>query len=475
MIWTLLIAGTIYLGLLVTFTLMTRSKEKDSKTYFLAGSNLGPLVGMFTFAATLFSTFTILGMPDFFRSHGVAAWIFLAISDMFMVFGVLWIGYHLRQKSRDTPYLGMAGFMEHCYKSRVAGLVAFAGAFIFLIPYVAIQIRGVAIFLGQAFPGAFPFWVYAVSIVVIMLIYSEIGGLKAIIYSDVLQGALLLVVIWVMGIICLQKLGGLSATFAIVADQDEALLSAPGPKGLFSVQFLIGSMVAICMIPFTQPQVSTRLFIMKDVRSLFRMAVGLGTFAILVILPTAFIGMYGAVLYPDASTSDFLGRSLLHDQPGFLGAMVLIGLVAAAISTADSQIFALGGETRSLMRGEDKLMVKRARLSIGVFAALSLIFALLSSDELVLLARASFAGTALLAPMIFTGIFYHRAAHLISLPWLTLGGISMLLASQFGLVPDEIWGLRMDLFLLGTLGLVALVLIYLDQSTQRSDRQVADA
>ena len=96
MIKTLFFAGAIYILLLVTFTLLTKSKEKDSKTYFLAGGNLGTFLGLFTFAATLFSTFTLLGMPDFFRTHGVGAWILLAVSDMVMVFGILWIGYSLR-------------------------------------------------------------------------------------------------------------------------------------------------------------------------------------------------------------------------------------------------------------------------------------------------------------------------------------------------------------------------------------------
>ena len=460
---SLIIVGIIYLGLLVTFTMITKSGEKDSKSYFLAGGNLGAFLGLFTFAATLFSTFTLLGMPDFFRTHGVGAWIFLAISDLVMVFGVMWIGYHLRQKTKGHQYLGMAGFMERCYDSRLAGIVAFFGAFIFLIPYVAIQIRGVAFFLEQAFANGPPMWVYALAMVVIMLVYSEIGGLKAIIYSDTLQGIVLLVVIWIIGITCLNRMGGLGEMFQKVAAHDEALLSVPGPKGLFTVQFLFGSMVAICMIPFTQPQVSTRLIIMKNDRSLFRTAIGLGSFAILVILPTLFLGMYGALNYPDASTPEFLGNTLLKDQSPLLGALVIIGLIAAAISTADSQIFSLGGETRSLMTGEDKQMVRRARIAIFVFAVLSLIFALLSSDQLVLLARASFAGTALLAPMIFTGIFYKGAKNLVVIPWLTLGAILILILSQLSIFPSTVLGIRMDLLLISLLALIAVLRVQMDK------------
>ena len=468
MIKTLIVAGIIYIGLLVLFTKLTRTRDKTTGDYFLAGSNIGSFLGLFTFAATLFSTFTILGMPDFFRQHGIGAWIFLAFSDAVMVFGIMFLGYYFRKKAKRVQYFGMAGFMRDQYQSKLAGIVAFFGAFVFLIPYVAIQIRGVAIFLNEAFPGSFPLWIWGTGIVLIMLMYSEIGGLKAIIYSDTLQGILLLVVIWIIGITCLNQMGGIQSMFEQVENKDSSLLSVPGPKGLFNFQFLIGSMIAITLIPFTQPQVSTRIMIMKDQKSLFRMAIGLGVFAILVILPTMFIGLYGALHYADVSTSEFLGNTLLEDQNGFLAAMVLIGLVAAAISTADSQIFALGGETRSLLTGEDKKMISIARVSIVVFALLSLVFALFSTDELVLLARTSFAGTALLAPMIFVGLFHTDSTKCRHMPIVTFVAIVVLILSQLGVLGSMVLGIRMDLFLLGLLAVVGLLSFWLSARSHLS-------
>jgi len=468
---TLLIAGTLYVAVLISITLLTRKQEKDSKSYFLAGSNLGPMFGLFTFAATIFSTFTLLGLPDFFRHHGIGAWIFVAVSDLIMVFGILWLGYYLRKKTAHMQYYGMAGFMQYCYKSKMAGYVAFIGAFIFLVPYVAIQIRGVSFFLAGGFPDGLPMWAYALGMVMVMLVYSETGGLKAIIYSDALQGILLLVVIWIIGLTCLDELGGMEAMFASVQSTNKALLSTPGPEGLFDFQFLFGSMLAIIMVPFTQPQVSTRLMIMKDHRALFRTAIGLGTFIILGFLPTVFIGIYGATKYPEASTAEFLANTLLHDHSHFLGALVIIGLFAAAISTADSQLFALGGETRSLLTGEDQRMVKKARIAIVAFAVVSLVFALLSSDQLVLLARVSFAGTSLLAPMIFTGIFYPNASKLKIIPMLTLAALLTLVASLFNIIPDKIYYIRVDLFLLLGLSFISLILVLVHQAFSHQTSQ----
>ena len=453
MLQSLIIVGIIYIAALEFFTMSARTKEKSSKGFLMAGANIGAVLGFFTFAATLFSTFTLQGMPDFFRNHGVGAWIFLAISDAVMVFGIISIGYAFRKKAAGHEYYGMAGFMSYCYKWRVAGLVTFFGAFIFLVPYVAIQIRGVAIFLSGA-----------VGMVVVMLIYSEIGGLKAIIYSDMLQGILLLAVIWIIGINCLNYFGGIGPMFEEIQQKNEALLSVPGPNGLLDFQFLFGSMIAICLLPFTQPQVSTRLIIMKDTKSLYKLAVGLGFFAILIILPTLFMGMYGAAKYPDASTAEFLNRTFLEDQAPLIAAFVMIGLIAAAISTSDSQLFALGGEIRSLLSGDDKKMLGYARIAILFFAIITLAFALMSSDELVLLTRMSFAGTALMAPMIFTGIFYDRSGFLKIIPMATLIALLILVLSLFGIVPNIIAGIRMDLILLGLLALIAIVAVGIDKN-----------
>lgn len=461
MLRTLAIVGVIYVALLITFSLSARTKERNSVLYLMAGSNLGAFLGFFTFAATLFSTFTLLGMPDFFRTHGVGAWIFLAISDAVMVFGIIWLGYAFRKRAAGHAYLGMAGFMSFSYQTKMAGIVTFLGAFIFLIPYVAIQIRGVAIFLNAAFPTALPVWGWAMAMVVVMLIYSEVGGLKAIIYSDVLQGILLLIAIWIVGIKCLNHFGGMEAMFDNIAEQNKALLSVPGPRGLFDFQFLFGSMLAISLLPFTQPQVSTRLFIMRDTKALYRMAVGVGVFAFLVILPTLFIGLYGASLYSEASVSEFLNRTFVQDQSHIIAAFLMIGLIAAAISTSDSQIFALGGELRSLLSGEDSKMLRIARIGIGVFALAALGFAIVSSDQLVLLARTSFAGTAIMAPMIFSGIFYKKASQLKALPIATLVAILILVVSLAGWAPSAILGVRMDLILLGALAIWALVQIAL--------------
>jgi SSS family solute:Na+ symporter len=456
MVHWLLIVGSIYLLLLLFLAWRSRKLIRSREDFLMAGSNIGLVLGFMTFAATLFSTFTLMGMPDFSRTHGIGAWIFLAFSDAGMVFLIVWFGYRLRQAVALKGFSGMSGLLQTCYHNRWAGYIYFAGVFIFLIPYVAIQIRGVALFLEQAFPQSLPIWGWSLIIVAVMLLYSELGGLKAIIYADFMQGTLLLIVVWVIALTCLNASGGWSAMFEQVERANPELLSTPGPKGLLNTQFLIASFLAILMIPVTQPQLSTRLVIMKDNRAMYRMAVAVGTFAILVIFPTLLIGLYGAIRYPEASVGDFLGHVLLSDQPGFIASAAVIGLFAAAMSTSDSQLFALGNELRGLLPGGKGDSLRTIRLAIIIFAFAALLFSLFSSDQLVLLARVSFAGTAMMGPMVILGIYSKRPQGYFMTLFSALG-ILLFLFSEAGLLPG-VWGpFRADLLLMGAMTLGALI------------------
>ena len=449
------VLGGIYLLSLVVATLKARKTTNGEEDFAMAGSDLGIVLGCLTVAATLYSTFTLMGMPDFFRTHGIGAWIFLAVSDAIFAFVILWFGFHLRKKAYEKGFRGIAGLMRDCYESKWAGYIYLLGVFLFLIPYVAIQIRGIGIFLNATFPDFLPIWGWAVLMVFVMLVYSEFGGLKAIIYADAIQGVILLTVSIIIAVGCIQYFGGVPEMFEAVRKTDDKLLSVPGPKGLFTTQFLLASMIAIVMVPVTQPQVTVRLVIMRDLAAMKRMSVMLGVFAIVLLLAIIPIGMYGAVRYSDLNTADFLAQVLIHDQVPIVAAAVAIGLIAAAISTSDSQIFAFGNEFRSMLAADNKKAIHFMRYVIVGFASISLIVAILSNDQLVLLARVSFAGTSLLAPLVIAAVLSPFPPGRVVFG-ATLAALLIFLVSIFKVIPDMVFGIRLDLLLFICLSIIAL-------------------
>ena len=459
----IIIFFTIFIGLLVLASYKSYKKDRTADEFMFAGSNIGALLGFLTFAAALFSAFTFMGMPDFFRVHGIGAWIFLAFSDGFMVFFILWFGYKLRKRAKEQGYNGVAGMMAKSYQMRITGYLVFLSAFIFLVPYVSIQIRGISIFLNAAFPDLMPSWSWSVGIVIMMLIYAEIGGLKAIVFSDAIQGLLLLIVIWIIGIACLNMTGGMAATFQAVGDSKPDLLSLPGPNGLFNTQFLIASAIAIVLIPVSQPQFTTRLVVMKDLKSVQTMAFAVGFFAILVILPTVFIGMYGAIKYPDASTSDFLSSALLYDQSNPIAALAITGLFAACLSTTNAQIFALGTELRSLLSGDEKTVMRYTKISLLVFSVIVLVFSTFMSNELAMLARVSFTGTSMIAPIVLGAVIYKNPPK--SLIVLSAVAFFVFLLSLLDVVPSMLGEFRLDFSLYIALAVITTIILLTHKNT----------
>jgi len=291
------------------------------------------------------------------------------------------------------------------------------------------------------------------------------------VYSDAIQGVLLLTVLWIIGYNCLSEFGGIAAMFDKVEVDNVALLSTPGPEGLFSPQFFIASMIAIVMIPVTQPQLTTRLVVMKSMKSMHLMAVAVGAFAILVITPTIFIGMYGASFLKESldgmpiaqQANAFFEETFLYQQPGFVAALALVGLIAAGLSTTNAQIFALGSELRGLLNMDEKKVMRITKIGIFIFAIIALVFSELIKDQIALLARVSFAGTALMGPMILLGILSDRKVST-GIIWASFIGLIVFLLSLGGIISNSIIGVRLDLFLFICLSAVAVITYFMREN-----------
>jgi SSS family solute:Na+ symporter len=414
-------------------------------SYRFADSNIGSVLGVLTFSATLFSTFTLLGLPDLFRNHGVGTWIFLGVTNMAMAFLALWFGLKVREKISVQEFESVSEMLAETYHADWVRFIYWAGIFVFLLPYVAIQIKGVSSFLSVAFPVNIPNWSWSLGILLAIIVYSHLGGLKAIIYNDAIQGMILLTITLLIAALCLDQMGGWGSMFEQIEEKNPKLLSIPGPKGLLNVQFLLASFLTMVLMPISQPQLFARFSVMRDERSMIEMVLGTSVFIFLIMTPTITIGMYGALNYPDLPASEFWVNTLIRDQPEIVGALALVGILAAAMSTADSQLFALESEVSPTIQQHSY-----RKLPLPIFAIMAFGLAVLSSSELVLLATVSFAGTSLLAPMILLAVLSKGGEHPpLLIP--VICGLSLLIyliSLLSELVPQVLFGYRLELLLL---------------------------
>jgi solute:Na+ symporter, SSS family len=94
------------------------------------------------------------------------------------------------------------------------------------------------------------------------------------------------------------------------------------------------------------------------------------------------------------------------------------------------------------------------RIAIILFAVAALVFSLFTSDQLVLLARVSFAGTAMMGPLIILAILSDRPQGWFMI-MMTGIGLVVFILSLSRVIPENIGSIRMDLFLMTTLAMCA--------------------
>ena len=101
------------------------------------------------------------------------------------------------------------------------------------------------------------------------------------------------------------------------------------------------------------------------------------------------------------------------------------------------------------------------RGAVLIFALAALVVSLVSNTHIVLLARTSFAGTSLLAPMILAAVFFPARLHRL-IPLAAALGLVVFLASISGLVDENILGWRVDLVLFVSVALATAIILALN-------------
>jgi len=204
------IIGTYFLLSLAIGLWASRKAGKDTTTFFLAGRNMPWWLLGISMVATTFSTDTPNLVTDLVRQNGVSGnwgwWAFL-ITGMLTVFvyANLW---------RRSGVLTDIEFYELRYSGKAAAFLrGFRALYLGLVFNVLVMgaVSLAAIKFGEIVLGL-PGWLTLLVACSITLVYSTMGGLKAIIITDFVQFTLAMIgSIWgCVYILGLEKVGGLS-------------------------------------------------------------------------------------------------------------------------------------------------------------------------------------------------------------------------------------------------------------------------
>ena len=297
-----------------------------------------------------------------------------------------------------------------------------------IVPYIADQSLGVG--LGLKALLGFPPIVGILYISLLLVVIVLLGGMRITAWVNVLLGVLYTMAFLGSLVFIIIKVfpGGLSEAVSVLQTRAPSLLTTPGPEGLFrpvvtSVVFLVG------MLAFSWPHVVISTMTAQD-KSIFKWMPGLA----LVVAGMLFYTipfLWGAVIAPaishmpdtlvppvSAKADDNIVQMIIGSYlPPWFSTFVLMGVIAAAISTAAVQLMTASIiVARDVIHGvfapksSDQFLIRTTKLSVIVILLLSMLIAFWYPVELEqYLVGIAIPGFAQWAPCLVGGILWKRA------------------------------------------------------------------
>ncbi len=434
--------------LLFTLVIGIISYTKQNNTpddYFLADRKIGPIVLFFTLTATNFSAFFFLGFAGAGYRTGISYYPMMAFAGALVALSFYFIGYKVWLLGKEQGLITPSELIEYRSGSKVLKLIFMAVMVIFTLPYLALQPIGAGYLLENLTNGQIPYFAGATFLTLVIVVYVFTGGMKSVALTDVLQGVLMFILILLAVFMIAHSLGGITEANRTAYRIKPELFSRQGIGNYFTKSKWFSYMLLWPMCVPMFPQMFMRFYTPKTSQSLKVSATLYPLIGTVIFIAPVMIGMWGHIRFGDltAKAADqILPMMLLEYTPIWVASLVMVGALAAFMSTMDSQLLALSTMlTRdiytSYIRPHASLKEQTlvGRILIILLAIIGLILAYNPPATILGIAREAFTGLAILFPTVIATL-YDKKVNPTSCIISILVGEALLIGWQLGVIPQ---------------------------------------
>lgn len=387
-------------------------REASAHDYYLAKSQVKPwLVGL-SAVATNNSGYMFIGLIGYTYTTGLASiWLMIGwISGDFLA--SLFVHKRLRHATSTAQEISYAGVLSRWHGSpqptlqRIIGLISIA----FLLAYASAQFVAGSKALHVLF--GWPLWAGAFIGAVMVAIYCYAGGIRASIWTDAAQSVVMITAMGILLITAITNLGGVSSVKKEMANIEGFLNLFPQDlvaPGLMGIGLFVLSWIAAGFSTIGQPHIMVRFMTLEKTDQMFKAKLWYYLwFCAFWSMATA-VGLLSRIYLSDTSMFDAelalptMAQTLL---PGFFVGLVLAGIFAATMSTADALVLNCSAAiTHDVLprRIENTRRIKLATLSMVGAALCMALFNNESVFNLVILAWSGLASA--FAPLLLVLCF----------------------------------------------------------------------
>ena len=447
----LITMGVYLFGMIIIGAFFTK-KNETAGDFYLGGRKLGPFVTAMSAEASDMSSWLLMGLPGVAYLSGIAdaAWtaIGLAIGTYinWLIVAKRIRVYSYRAKNSIT----IPDFFTNRYrdqdKKKVLMLIAAAVIIIFFIPYTASGFSA----CGKLFATLFSvdYQLAMVISAVVIVLYTCLGGFSAASTTDFIQSIVMSIALIIVVVFGVNVAGGLDA----VAENASAL---PGYLSLTAMYDVAGgtavkygfitivSTLAWGLGYFGMPHILLRFMAIEDENKI-PMARRVGSIWVVISMAVAiFIGIVGysmskvgavPVLEGSGSETIIVEIANLLSKNGLvfacLAGIILAGILASTMSTADSQLLAASSSvSENILKGffniklSDKMTVVAARVCLVVIAVIGVFLAADPNSSVFGIVSFAWAGFgAAFGPVVLAALFWKRSNMYGALAGMVSGG-----------------------------------------------------
>jgi sodium/proline symporter len=373
---------TLYLLLIILIGVLSNKFISSQLDFLLAGRRLGPWVTAFSERASGESAWLLLGLPGAAIAVGYGQiWAVIGIISGIILSWFL-IAEKLRAETEKYEALTIPDYLHKKFNDTSGIIKIFSSVIIavFFTFYVSAQFHGSGKILNTIFEIE-PLYGISLGALVIIL-YTIMGGLLAVAWTDLVQGILMLGTLVILPIVGLIELSSFDTPLRdLIMSTDSAKSSlVSGLSGLAAFSVIISGL-SWGLGYFGQPHLLIRYMAIRSVKDVKKARVIAALWAIPGISGAFLIGVIGMGYFGE---DFFIGKDVENVMPmlaqellpAWLAGLLISGAVAAMMSTADSQLLVSTSAISedlgvNVLKKSNKLLNSRViTVLLGIFAYL---------------------------------------------------------------------------------------------------------
>ena len=499
--WIMLVTIILYMGFMVSIGISVSKKNKTADDFDLGGRRLGPLVTAMSAEASDMSGWLLMGLPAVALMGGLPEAVWTAVGLAIGTYlNWLFVSRRLRVYSNRLGACTLPDFFARRFGTGTKPLTVVAALMIivFFIPYTASGFAACGKLFSSLFGiGYVPAMILSAAVIVL---YCTLGGFLAASTTDFVQSIIMTIALFVVVGFGEGMVHGFENVFASVKPLDGYLdlfrgyNVAAGTTSSYGA-LPVASTLAWGLGYFGMPHILLRFMAIEDENKLKTSRRVASVWVVISMGVAVLIGVIGYAMmnsgilptYADASSAETVIVDISRVLSGFgivpslVAGIILAGILASTMSTADSQLLAAASSVSQNLIVETfgfKLSQKTnmwlARAAVVVISVVAVFLALDPNASVFRIVSFAWAGFgAVFGPLMLLSLFWKRVNKYGALAGMLTGGV-MIFVWKF-VIRVAFAGTWLDIYELLPAFLLSLaVTVIVSLATKAPDKEVTD-